>query len=708
MKKTILNKMGAKLPALIAGAMLLSGGSAMAGQATTNVFSFSGALGAWWLNGWGGQSAASAYDPTTDHTGDGGGSLYLVDDFAGGSQAVNIGWIGGQEWGGSPYDLTQWTNILFYVKWDTANSTLPITSFNASPGDQGWQIFGSTANNGGWITMAQVTIPNAASNGWAPINIPINSAFATIPGVTATYTFGFKKYTGSGPTGTAAMWVDDITFQGSTSVVIPPPSVIPPAPAIPGLNLTALTGPYTREEIQTTNGLDESFLTGTPSYSYTIQNAANAAGGAAFQNHIFLASAPGTESDPDWTEPNVIFMDQELSGTGGYSWTFRYKTNCPNGNNMCYNNGGVTVSLTSGGSGYTSSPTVVFTGGGGTVAGSLAQISGAGVVTNIVVTNSWGFATAPTISFSGGGGSGAAATATVTAAGVGALATLTETNINTGKWTLSVSGGNTFTMTSPSGLTTNVVLDPTVAALFAAPVTAYFGCQSGNTAGTGQSCVLSNITITGTASPINDTFKNDATLNTNIWQAQGDPNAVQLIPAATPYEWVKWTVPATGYSLQSGTSLTSFNDTTPVFQAQFGTVFQALVPRVATGDEFYRLIKRVPYQLQVLLPGMTNAPNTVNGYTGSPTAQSLSGNITTPVTVNMCDATWHIVNSSDTVHISTTDGSATTPLDSGLVNGTLTTSTFSFGSTGSFTVTASDDTTATILTNTSPSVVVGP
>ena len=94
----------------------------------------------------------------------------------------------------------------------------------------------------------------------------------------------------------------------------------------------------------------------------------------------------------------------------------------------------------------------------------------------------------------------------------------------------------------PSGLTTNVVLDPTVAALFPAPMVAYFGCQSGNTAGTGQSCVLSNITITGTATPVNDTFKNDATLNTNIWEAQGDPNAVQLIPAATPLEWVKRTV----------------------------------------------------------------------------------------------------------------------------------------------------------------------
>ena len=409
-------------------------------------------------------------------------------------------------------------------------------------------------------------------------------------------------------------------------------------------------------------------------------------------------------------------MDQELSGTGGYSWTFRYKTNCPNGNNMCYNNGGVTVNLTSGGSGYTSSPTVVFTGGGGTVAGSLAQIDPvAGTVTNIVVTNSWGFATAPTITLTGGGGSGAAATATVTAAGVGALATLTETNITTGKWTLSVSGGNTFTMTSPSGLTTNVVLDPTVAALFPAPVVAYFGCQSGNTAGTGQSCVLSNITITGTATPVNDTFKNDATLNTNIWEAQGDPNAVQLIPAATPLEWVKSTVPATGYNLQSGSSLSTFNDMTPTFQAQFGTVFGALVPKVSSGNVFYRLIKRVPYQLQVLMPGQTNAPNTALGYTGTPTDISVSGEglTTVTVTVNMCDATWHIVNSSDSVTLSTSDSGdylpATQPV--GMVNGTATFADpngILFVNQGPRTVTAVDNTTATILQGTSASFNVVP
>lgn len=700
--------MGAKLPALIAGAMLLSAASGQAGQATTNVFSFSGSLGAWWLNSWGGQSSATAYDATQDHTGDGGGSLYLVDDYTGGSQCVDIGWIGGQEWGGSPYDLTQWTNILFYVKWDTANSTIPIDTFNASPGDQGWQIFGSTANNGNWITLGQVMIPDAASNGWAQVNLPINPL---IPGITASYTYGFKKYVNSGLTGKAAMWVDDITFQGATSIVIPPPKVLAPHKALSGLNLTAASGPYSRENIQTASGLDESFLTGgTKTYSFTVQQGVDGTAGAQFQNHIFLASSPGTENDPDWTEPNCIFMDLEATTTGGTVWTFRYKTNLPSQNNMAYNNGGITITVTNGGSGYASAPLVSFTGGSGfnSGLGGTAQISGAGVVTNVVATNNWGFTTAPSISFSGGGGSGAGASVTVTAAGVGALTSLTETNIRTGTWTLSVSGGNVFTMTTPSGQTTNVTLDPTVAALFPAPVTAYFGVQCGNTAGIGSLSILTNVTITGTANPVNDTFRNDSVINTNIWTVnEVDPTGVLLIPGATPYVWVNWTVPASGYSLQTGSSLSTFADTTPFYQAQFGSVFGALVPQ-SLGNQFYRLIKRVPYQLQVLLPGETNAPGTFSGKTGSPTAISLAASLTTPVTVNMCDSTWHIVNSSDTVHITSSDTSATLPTDSGLVNGTMTTSTFGFGSQGTWTVTADDTTTLTILTNTSSSVVVGP
>ncbi len=79
-----------------------------------------------------------------------------------------------------------------------------------------------------------------------------------------------------------------------------------------------------------------------------------------------------------------------------------------------------TVTITNGGSGYTTVPTVTITGGGGSGATGTATISG-GKVTGVILTNKGNIAApyytvAPTIAFSGGGGTGAAATATITSA----------------------------------------------------------------------------------------------------------------------------------------------------------------------------------------------------------------------------------------------------------------------------------------------------
>ena len=77
--------------------------------------------------------------------------------------------------------------------------------------------------------------------------------------------------------------------------------------------------------------------------------------------------------------------------------------------------GGVfSVAVTNGGSGFTSPPTVTFTGGGGTGATGTAIISHGKVIGVTITDPGTGYITAPTISFSGGGGKGAAATATLT------------------------------------------------------------------------------------------------------------------------------------------------------------------------------------------------------------------------------------------------------------------------------------------------------
>ncbi len=75
--------------------------------------------------------------------------------------------------------------------------------------------------------------------------------------------------------------------------------------------------------------------------------------------------------------------------------------------------GGVgNIVMNSPGSGYTSAPAVIATGGGGSGLTANAYINSSGNITGVVIVNGGsGYTSAPTISFLGGGGSGATATA---------------------------------------------------------------------------------------------------------------------------------------------------------------------------------------------------------------------------------------------------------------------------------------------------------
>lgn len=79
------------------------------------------------------------------------------------------------------------------------------------------------------------------------------------------------------------------------------------------------------------------------------------------------------------------------------------------------------ITVTNGGSGYTSAPGVIFTGGNGSgVTGEAVLGTGAdeGKVVSILITNpGQGYTAAPTIAFTGGGGAGATATAQVAVVG---------------------------------------------------------------------------------------------------------------------------------------------------------------------------------------------------------------------------------------------------------------------------------------------------
>lgn len=95
----------------------------------------------------------------------------------------------------------------------------------------------------------------------------------------------------------------------------------------------------------------------------------------------------------------------------------------------------------SGGIGYTSSPTVTFSGGGGSDAAGTAVIMG-GRLASVTVTNSGsGYTSAPTVTFSGGGGTGAAGAATVVGGQVVSVTVTSRGSGYTSPPTVSFSGG---------------------------------------------------------------------------------------------------------------------------------------------------------------------------------------------------------------------------------------------------------------------------
>lgn len=99
-----------------------------------------------------------------------------------------------------------------------------------------------------------------------------------------------------------------------------------------------------------------------------------------------------------------------ISGKDGYLALIN-STSTPLGSGVA------SVTVGTAGTGYTSAPTVAFTGGGGgTGAAAYATLTGGGVGSIVVTNEGTGYTTAPGVTLTGGGGTGAAATAVATGA----------------------------------------------------------------------------------------------------------------------------------------------------------------------------------------------------------------------------------------------------------------------------------------------------
>jgi len=282
------------------------------------------------------------------------------------------------------------------------------------------------------------------------------------------------------------------------------------------------------------------------------------------------------------------------------------------------------------------------------------------------------------------------------------IATLNSAKID-GTWNLTFNQNTNVTVTAPDGSSTNFVMSPVAVSYFASPLDAFFGVEATSVPNIGGKISVGNVTVSGTAVPINDSFTGSS-LNAGIWTlAAGDAPGVVVAPANSKY-WCTWSLPATGFSPQISTNLavsswTSLNSTGIITAGLNENLLLLTASNLPAGkNAFIRLIQRKFTMLQVLMPGETNAPGTVSGKIGTPIAQAVG--VPFDVTVNAVDANWNVLTTpTDMVDVTSSDGTAYVTPSAPLVSGTRIFS-VTPGTSGTFTITATDVTDTTKTANT--------
>ena len=293
--------------------------------------------------------------------------------------------------------------------------------------------------------------------------------------------------------------------------------------------------------------------------------------------------------------------------------------------------------------------------------------------------------------------------------GAGALGSVTSTNGALGTWSMTFLDNTNVIIKAPTGATNSLSFpdEQAIKDLFSDPVIAYFGAQPNTTADIGQGIVLSNVKISGTALPVNDSFVG-AAVDTNIWVVRASQPANVFIPLSDAAFVLSWTLPDTNFRLEVAPSLSGpWTDPGLTNTTIQGSIKSVTVPWSALPSKtasFFRFVKPVATKLQVLMPGETAAPGTPTGKTGAPTAQTAGTAVS--VTVNAVDDNWNLVNYvTDVITITSSDAGASLPPDAALVGGTQTYSVI-FGTTGNQTVTATDVTDSKKKAGTSASTTI--
>jgi hypothetical protein len=314
-----------------------------------NAFTFDNAnfLGGVYTNWYGNTPASVTFDPTKDFYGNtNSGSAYISSPLEP-DQNDSIFVMGfDTNWATTPFPNPetntinggQYTGMQIDVLWDTVNSTVGITNFNASgdingipigvcegptTGNNGFEAFGAKAPN----------VPNTASNGWVRMFLPLNQ---TTVGISDIVGLWFKKYGNPAISGTADYWIDNVTFLGGpTTVPQPTMSLVKP---VAGLNLVSTgrsgNNPYDREDLETFNGTYSFEGQGANAVTYEIGIASlPPTNYPAYRAWIILDPTAPVNAYPDYADANVILLLISRDADGQHmDVTLQAKTNAPNGN----------------------------------------------------------------------------------------------------------------------------------------------------------------------------------------------------------------------------------------------------------------------------------------------------------------------------------------------------------------------------------------
>ena len=606
------------------------------------------------------------------------GSLLVTAVFSGSSDTALTEYIclnGGNPWYvPTAINLSQYKSLQFDISWDNTSditidefnnlSTWP-TSLTNSLGQavfQNWAASGYLAGSIGGLeidlcggpvgqmapVVATTNIPAAASNGWIHIRIPINQSQANIDGISGIVMHKWiNQNWGIQNPAAARFWIDNVMLEGTA--VAPPPTVLPPVAAIPGLNVFASTqgnGYFDRQEVKLRQSSGLTWVgqatAGNPvSYSFTIVGYPNSVNCKAF---LFLVPNPAANDNaPDWNETNCAIAYIQGDSTSA-TMRFQYKVNEANQQAMY--------------------------GAGTETRGSYTNAPGSwnGVTSNYFESGDLGFVT---------------------------------NNGVLGTWMVEFDSDSSVTLIAPNGNRSSSVMPAYNVGYFGESTgfNVYLGMQANQADAMNQAVVFSKITISGTQSPFSEDFLSDSSLDSyGTWDnsVSGGPKGVLVVPCGSPY-WVSWTLPAAGYSLIESVCPTTnalWNCVTSHAPISMSGVARQLISAndaTSTSGEFFQLVKRTFAQLQVLLPGESNAPNTPTGKSGTPTPVSVavnSGEIV--LTVLAVDAQWNPVSSvNDNISLSSSDLDAILPIVAPLVNGSAR-FTLYLQDTGDQTVTATD------------------